>query len=43
MSLDSEIPSLIYPSAPSHEITIEEFSNLCVSRVKFLRQIDQLF
>ena len=38
-----ELLSLIYSKPPSHDITIEEFSNLCIARVRFLRQIDQLY
>lgn len=42
LNLSDELAGLIYEKVPNYDITIEEFSNLCVNRVKFLRQIDAL-
>lgn len=36
-------PHILYLNNPTDEITIEEFSNLCVVRVKLLRQIEQMY
>jgi len=40
---EKDLPALYYPYPPGQEITIEEFSNLCISRVRLLRTIDQLY